>query len=48
VAVHAVLVFAADNVVFSVVAVGFVGALVHADFAADALLFVALHDVFGG
>jgi len=44
-AVHAVFVFATDDIVFGVVAVGFVGALVHANFAADTLLFVAFYYV---
>ena len=45
--VYAVFVFAADYVVFFVVAVGFVGALINADFASDAFVFVTFYDVFG-
>jgi hypothetical protein len=44
--VDAIFVFAADFVVFGVVAVGVVGALVNADFASDAFVFVAFYDVF--
>ena len=44
-AVDAVFIFAAHFVVFFVVAVGFVGALVDADFAAYAALLVSLDQV---
>lgn len=46
-AVDTVFVLAADNVVFGVVGVGFVCALVDADFAADAPLFIAFYKVLG-
>ncbi len=46
-AVDAVFVFADDGVGFRVVAVGFICALVDADFASDAFVVVAFNEVFG-
>ncbi len=45
-AIYAVFVFAANYVVLGVVAVGFIGALVNADFASDAFIFVSFHNKF--
>ena len=41
--VSAVLVLAANNVVFRIIIMRFVSALVHADFAADAPLLISFH-----
>jgi hypothetical protein len=47
-AVHTVLIYAVKNVIFLVIVVSIIGALIHADFAADTTILISFYDVFWG